>query len=193
MDKYGTVPLNFVQGALAQSPGNLGSWNSSQTSTCSQWMPSNNWLPVLLKPERATSTRVFMVCLKRTAREQRGSKTAKCWRARIDWTEKESQLTNIFPVSIEAIDIHVSDCMSGKHDSKIWPWHTQRPKVIKSCSALKKEIWESQFWELGPTLHTKKFGLRLVLPRACALKSNATPRNGYNCQILGSRVQVSVL
>lgn len=40
------------------------------------------------------------------------------------------------------------DCMSGKHDSKIWPWHTQRPKVIKSCSALKKD-WNrsSKNWD----------------------------------------------
>ena len=26
------------------------------------------------------------------------------------------------------------DCMSGKHDSKIWPWHPQRPKVIKQVA-----------------------------------------------------------
>lgn len=95
-----------------------------------------------------------------------------------NWMNRERVTTDEhFPSVHRAIDIHVS----GLHvrQTRFQDLTLAHAKAYGSS----KEISESQFWELGPTLHTKKFGLRLVLPRACAFTSNATPWNGHNRQI----------
>ncbi len=107
--RYGIISLNFVQGALAQSPGNLGSWNSSQTSPCNakcfQWMQPLNAQQQLYACAMGVWVRNVNQGIhgmpQRDCRRAQGMENWKCWRGRIEWTKPESQLTNTFLVSIE--------------------------------------------------------------------------------------------